>query len=414
MKRIKRSVLLTAGAAAIAGNVYLIVKDDSKAVRTEWLDEWDRAKIADVVQSFSAEGVIVPSDEYPIYFDSSKGSLEEVLVKEGDAIQPGTDLFRYSPEDVDDEIARLTAEKKEAEQTISLIDNQLSQLRILLSQAEQEENLNLTAPSTDNDETTVIQSGDASTSLEQEILEKETEKQKLQEEVKKYDSLLAAQESKKDGLTVKSTHEGYVKSIDTTLSNPLIVINSSVPAVQGVFTEKQVAKAAVNQRVEVTVDTTLDQFDGTLGAVNTYPEEAPTVKQDSLYPFSAQLSGAETADLFPGLKANVKVVTAEQLDAVTVPHTAFLKRGDKLYVVVMDANGQLQRREVEAGLHADGTYQIASGVEDNELIVINPNELVVKSGSFITPVDLENIKKKPWATMTHTEKVKYALMGFLS
>ncbi|MCI2253044.1 efflux RND transporter periplasmic adaptor subunit [Domibacillus sp. PGB-M46] len=418
MKKIKKQVWLAASAVVIAGNLYLIFKEDSRAVRSEWLTDWDRSETGDVVESFSAEGVVVPSDEYPIYFDESKGSLEEVFVKEGEAIQPGTPLFQYSPDVIEDEIARLTAEKDQTQQQISLIDNQLSQLRLLLSEAENEENETAnTDDSSDSDsdgDTTIVQSGDASTGVEESILQQETEKQKLQEEVKKYDTLIAAQEAKKDNLTVKSTNEGYVKKIDTSLNNPVMIINSSVPAVKGVFDEKQMAKSAPDQRVEVTVDTTLEQFSGSLSSVSTYPEEEPSVKRASLYPYSAQLSGAASSDLYPGLKASVKVITDEQPDVVTIPNTAILRKNQKSYAIVLNQEGLLERRRIETGLHVDGVYQVTKGVEDGEAIVIDPYRLVMKHGPFITPIDTDHIKKKPWNELSRTEKIKYALMGFLS
>ncbi|MEM1502908.1 efflux RND transporter periplasmic adaptor subunit [Domibacillus sp. 8LH] len=416
MKKIKKQVWLAASAVVIAGNLYLIFKEDSKAVRSEWLTDWDRSETGDVVESFSAEGVVVPSDEYPIYFDESKGSLEEVLVKEGDAIQPGEELFRYSSDVIDDEIARLTAEKDQTQQQISLIDNQLSQLRLLLSEAENEENeTSNTDDSSDTDsDTTIVQSGDASTGVEESILQQETEKQKLQEEVKKYDTLIAAQEAKKDNLTVKSTNEGYVKKIDTSLNNPVMIINSSVPAVKGVFDEKQMAVAQSGQSVEVTVDTTLEQFGGSISSVSTYPEEEPSVKRKSLYPYSAQLSGAASSDLYPGLKATVKVITQEQPDVVTIPNTAILRKNQKSYAIVLNQEGLLERRRIETGLHVDGVYQVTKGVEEGEAIVIDPYRLVMKHGPFITPIDTDHIKKKPWNELSRTEKIKYALMGFLS
>jgi HlyD family secretion protein len=414
MKKIKKQVWLVASAAVIAGNLYLIFKEDSKAGRTEWLTDWDRAETGDVVESFSAEGVVIPSDEYPIYFDESKGALEQVLVQEGDEIQPATPLFEYSSDRIDEEIDELTVEKEQIQQQISLIDNQISQLQILLSQAESEEG-NTTVPLSDSDsDTTIIQNGDASTTIEKDILQQETEKQKLQEEVKKFDTLIADQEAKKSDLIVTSTTDGYVKKIDTSLNNPLLIINSSVPAVQGVFDEKQVAKAEAGQRVEVTVDTTLDQFGGSLDTVSSYPEEEPSVKQKSLYPYSAQLTNIESSELYPGLKANVKVITAEEPNVVTIPNTVILKKNKKSYAVIMNTNGLLERRQIETGLHVDGVYEVVSGVETGEAIVINPYELIMEHGSFITPINADHVKKKPWNELSRTEKMKYALIGFLS
>ncbi|OKL36387.1 efflux RND transporter periplasmic adaptor subunit [Domibacillus mangrovi] len=419
MKKIRKQVWLAAGAIIIGGNLYLTFKEDSKADRTEWLHEWDRASTGDVVQSFSTEGVVVPSDEYPIYLDESIGSLKQVLVKEGDAIQPGDSLFEYSSTNIDEEIDRLTAEKEQTQQHISLIDNQLSQLRVLLSQAESKESNRQTSTSTnstnDHDSnTTIISSGDASTTIENEILQQETEKQKLQEETKKYDKLISSHEAKKSTLIVKSTNEGYVKKVDSSLNNPLLIINSSVPAVEGVFDEKQVQKAAASQRVEVTVDTTAEQFDGALVTVSQYPEEEPSVKRRSLYPFSAQLSGIESSDLYPGLKANVNVITAEALEAVTIPGTSILKSNKKTYVVIMNTQGKLERRLIETDLTVDGIFQVTDGVESGEAIVVHPHELVMKGGPFITPIHAAHVKKKTFNDLSRTDKMKYILIGVLS
>ncbi|OLN24074.1 hypothetical protein BTO30_01245 [Domibacillus antri] len=416
MKRIKKRVCLAASTVVIAGNLYLIFKEDSKAARTEWLTEWDRAATGDVIQSFSAEGVVVPSTEYPVYFDSSIGSLQQVLVEEGDAVETGTPLFEYSSSKIDEEIDDLNAEKEQTEQQISLIDNQISQLRILLSQAENEENGSqaLSDTSADNGDITVIPSGDASTTIEKEILQQETEKQKLQEAVKKYDRLIASQEARKNDLIVQSTSEGYVKKIDTSLNNPLLIINSSIPAIEGVFDEKQVQQAAAGDRVEVSVDTTAEQFEGSLGTVSQFPEEEPSVKRKSLYPFSAQLNGMQSADLYPGLKAHVKVVTNEAPEAVTIPGTAILKKNNKTYAVIMNKNGSLERRAIETGLTVDGVFEVTGGVMSGEAIVINPHELLMKRGPFITPINADHIKKKTFNELSRTEKVKYILIGVLS
>lgn len=419
MKKIRKQVWLAAGAIVIAGNLYLTFKEDSKADRTEWLHEWDRASTGDLVQSFSTEGVVVPSDEYPIYLDERIGSLKQVLVKEGDAIQPGTSLFEYSSTNIDEEIDRLTAEKEQTEQHISLIDNQLSQLRVLLSQAESRDSNSQTSTNTNstNDRgsnTTIISSGDASTTIENEILQQETEKQRLQEETKKYDKLISSQEAKKSTLIVKSANEGYVKKVDSSLNNPLLIINSSVPAVEGVFDEKQVQKAAASQRVEVTVDTTAEQFDGSLVTVSQYPEEEPSVKRQSLYPFSAQLSGIESSDLYPGLRANVNVITAEALEAVTIPGTSILKSNQKTYAVIMNTQGKLERRRIETDLTVDGFFQVTDGVESGEAIVIHPHELMLKGGPFITPIHADHVKKQTFNELSRTDKMKYILLGVLS
>jgi HlyD family secretion protein len=99
---------------------------------------------------------------------------------------------------------------------------------------------------------------------------------------------------------------------------------------------------------------------------------------------------------------------------VTIPNTAILKKNKKLYAIIMNKEGLLERRRIETGLHVDGVYQVTNGVEAGEAIVIDPHSLIMKRGSFITPIDTDHVKKKPWNELSRTEKIKCALMGFLS
>jgi multidrug efflux pump subunit AcrA (membrane-fusion protein) len=72
--------------------------------------------------------------------------------------------------------------------------------------------------------------------------------------------------------------------------------------------------------------------------------------------------------LRPGLYAYAAIIAAERTDALTVPTTAVVRDGGQPYVVVV-ADGQARRREIEVGLSDGQRVEVASGLEGDEAIV---------------------------------------------
>ncbi|MEK4027866.1 hypothetical protein MKZ02_04785 [Pseudobacillus sp. FSL P4-0506] len=415
MKRIKKSVWLTASVLIIAGNLCLTFKEDSKADRSQWLTEWNQSAKDDVVESFQTTGVIIPADEYPIYFDKNEGTFLRFLVEKGQQVDAGTPLFEYSSSKLEQEIEELEAEKKQTEKQVQLIDGQISKLNTILDKIEREERV---ADDKKDDEKDDKKDSAAKVTVEKDIIDQETEKLKLEEEIRKYDSLISQTESKKNNLVVKSEKEGVVKNLNARLDNPIITIRSPEAAVQGVFDEQQMNKVKEGLMIHASVDPLPVTFQGEISSIEKFPEQEPSVKRKSLYPFTAQLDKSnmkEAADqLLPGMKANVTVVTKEALQAVTVPASTLMKTGNHSYVFVLNTKGQIEKRAVQKGLLVDGLQEIKSGLKAGEKVVAHPEKLIAKQDRFITPADYTAIQKKQLEQLTKTERLKFMLMGVLS
>ncbi|MFK2826375.1 hypothetical protein QYG89_11990 [Bacillus sp. B190/17] len=413
MKRVKKKVWLTASALFVASNLYLTFKDDSKADRTQWLTKWTQSANDDVVETFQTTGVVIPADEYPIYFDKDQGTFLKFLVEKGQNVGVGTPLFEYSSARLEREIEKLEAEKTQTEKQIRLIDRQISKLNNILSKIEKEEKAEI-----DNEDNPKVTNSAAKVTVENEIIHQETEKQKLEEEVAKYDTLIAKTESEKSSLIVKSDKSGIVKELNSELNNPIMTIRSSEVAMQGVFNEQQLNKVKEGLTIHASVDPLPVTFHGEISSIEKFPEQEPSVKRQSLYPFVAQLDKNNVEDaadqLLPGMKANVTVVTNEAVQAVTVPASTLIKSGKKSYVFVLNSKGKIEKRAVKKGLIVDGLQEIKSGLKAGEKIVADPTKLMIQKGEFITPADYDSLNKKQLQQLTKKERVKFLLMGILS
>ena len=67
----------------VATNFYLLLKDDSPVARSVYIDQWTSAKEQNLIETKRTEGVTIPLEEQPVYYDMSKGSFEGFVVKKG-------------------------------------------------------------------------------------------------------------------------------------------------------------------------------------------------------------------------------------------------------------------------------------------------------------------------------------------
>jgi HlyD family secretion protein len=71
----------------------------------------------------------------------------------------------------------------------------------------------------------------------------------------------------------------------------------------------------------------------------------------------------------PNASVNVQIVVGEKHGALSIPRTALLREGDHRYVFVLE-NGRARRRNVSVGLIGLSEVEIASGLSENEIVLI--------------------------------------------
>jgi RND family efflux transporter MFP subunit len=90
----------------------------------------------------------------------------------------------------------------------------------------------------------------------------------------------------------------------------------------------------------------------------------------------------QTKDMVQGLKPGMSAAVTVQLNRVkkpvlTVPVEAVLdplERGKKPTIVVKNAAGEIEEREVETGLNNERMVEIRSGLKEGERVVVNPSK----------------------------------------
>jgi HlyD family secretion protein len=400
-KKQRTIIIAVLCACLIAGNLYLIFKKDSKIEKTQWIDKWTRVKIGNLAESFHTTGVITPQKEYPVYFDPSMGTFDKFLVEKGDKVSPGTELFQYSPAEVEEERAKWLAEKEQAEREIDLITEEIQKLENIQSSLQ-----------SNSDQTPSV----AEVTVKNQILEQQTEIGKLQEEVKKYDTLIHELDQKMQQLTVKSPYAGYVEKINDQLNNPIVIIRSLKPAVQGVLSEKQRKQVAEGLKVIVSVDTKKKQYTGKIIKVDSYPEDDPSVHKNSYYPFKAQLFHVKDSNgpLLPGSKANVTIITKESLRTLVVPSSSVFKDQKKNYVLILNREGIIEKREIAKGIHVGQKQEIVQGVKLGEAVIPNPQDIQKVNSPFITPLKFSDTDKKAIQNLRKKDMLLYFMLGVLS
>lgn len=164
-------------------------------------------------------------------------------------------------------------------------------------------------------------------------------------------------------------------------SSPLLSITGNGGVVARVLLpESDIFSLAVGQAAYVTVST-LDyqSIPGVVTAVS------PTVD-----PVSGQVSAEVHFDdpenlLRPGLSGRVSIITESITDTVVLP-LSVLRRTRNGYQVAVSVNGTADLREVTTGLISKGNVQITSGLEFGDIVIILGQNSVIQDG----PIEVVN------------------------
>jgi macrolide-specific efflux system membrane fusion protein len=136
--------------------------------------------------------------------------------------------------------------------------------------------------------------------------------------------------------------------------------------------ESDVSKIHAGDSASVTFDALGDAraFEGTVAKID--PAQK-LIEGVVFYEATVLLaSGQDLSLVRPGMSSNVTVRAAEFTDALSVPSRSVLVRDGSKYVRLQAADGTIEEREVQAGLHADGgRTQILSGLEEGETVVVS-------------------------------------------
>jgi len=143
-------------------------------------------------------------------------------------------------------------------------------------------------------------------------------------------------------------------------------------------------KIKMGQKADLTING--NKYEGTVASIsrvaNTNANGAAVVKAE------IHIDNPDE-NLFLGIEAKVKIQCETVKEAMTLPLTCvnYDTKGSFCYVVV---DGVIERREVTTGLSSDHSVQIIEGIDSNDEVITEVNEMIAEGMSVVSmPVDSE-------------------------
>lgn len=286
-----------------------------------------------VSETVSVTGELVPQEFADLSFQST-GTLDKLLVKEGDAVR---------------------AEQTVASLDSSVLQSQLDDALVAKSIAEEDEKL-------------------SRRSGWKKLAPEEREKKKLaSEQAREKVQTVRGQINDK---TIFAPFDGKVSKVDVRVGE--VVTASDVIArvakekdflIEARVPESDVAKITLGMRAKVTFDafSSDEIFDTEVTEV----ARSSTIVQDVVF-YIVKFRLAKTDDrLRDGMTANLDIETAKRENILVVPFRTLVREGGKTYAEVKRGDGQFEKVEVATGLEGDeGMVEIKSGLKEGDEVTI--------------------------------------------
>jgi HlyD family secretion protein len=78
-------------------------------------------------------------------------------------------------------------------------------------------------------------------------------------------------------------------------------------------------------------------------------------------------------NLRPETSLDVKIITQEHKKVLTIPERSIFKDKDKWFVFILNSESKLELKEVKIGLKNEDNAEIVKGLEENQIIVLEPD-----------------------------------------
>lgn len=367
------------GAASVvvlgAGGILLFRQPSQTAVKDE-ATHLVVAKEGSVASSVLLSGTVTAKNEQYVYFDASKGDLDEILVSVGDKVSEGQALVKYSSSEAQ-------AAYDSASRAVAKADRHINELNQARNEAASAPAPQL--PASAGGEGAAVQtpapvSGNSVSSIDAQLGDARDARADAAAQLSKAQSQL-------DAMTVLSTLEGTVVEVNRNVSKSptgasqvvVHVVSNENLQVKGELSEYNLANLSVGQEVTFTSKVYQDKsWTGKLSYISDYPKnngEATSAaaaaggNSGSKYPYTIDVT-SEIGDLKQGFSVSVEVKNKSK--AILVPLTSVVNENDKNYVWVLDE--QKKAKKVEVGLgNADADNQeITSGLTNGVKVISNP------------------------------------------
>ena len=368
------------GAASVvvlgAGGIFLFRQPSQTAVKDE-ATHLVVAKEGSVASSVLLSGTVTEKNEQYVYFDASKGDLDEILVSVGDKVSEGQALVKYSSSEAQ-------AAYDSASRAVAKADRHINELNQARNEAASAPAPQLPTPAGGEGaagQTPAPVSGNALSSIDAQLGDARDARADAAAQLSKAQSQL-------DAMTVLSTLEGTVVEVNRNVSKSptgasqvvVHVVSNENLQVKGELSEYNLANLSVGQEVTFTSKVYQDKsWTGKISYISDYPKnngEAASAataaaggNSGSKYPYTIDVT-SEIGDLKQGFSVSVEVKNKSK--AILVPLTSIVTENDKNYVWVLDEQKKAKKVEVSLGNADADNQEITSGLTNGVKVISNP------------------------------------------
>lgn len=373
-KKAKKWQLYTAigiaSAIVIGAAGILIFRQPSQSAVKDETSHIVTAKEGSVASSVLLSGTVTAKNEQYVYFDGSKGDLDEILVSVGDKVEEGQALVKYSSADAQ-------AAYDAASRAVAKADRHINEL----NKARENANSAPVSPQVPT-EAGLPEQAPAETSsvssIDSQISDAKDNRADAVAQLNKAQAQL-------DAATVLSTLEGTVVEVNRNVSKSptgssqvmVHVVSNENLQVKGELSEYNLANLSVGQEVTFTSKVYQDKsWTGKISYISDYPKNNGEAANAALggntgskYPYTVDVT-SEIGELKQGFSVSVEVKNKSK--AILVPLTSVITENDKNYVWLVDDQKKAKKVEVTLGNADADNQEITSGLTDGAKVISNP------------------------------------------
>ena len=373
-KKVKKWQLFTAigvaSAIVISAAAIMIFRQPSHSVVQDETSHIVVAKEGSVASSVLLSGTVTAKNEQYVYFDASKGDLDEILVSVGDKVEEGQALVKYSSADAQ-------AAYDAASRAVAKADRHINEL----NKARENANSAPVSPQVPT-EAGLPEQAPAETSsvssIDSQISDAKDNRADAVAQLNKAQAQL-------DAATVLSTLEGTVVEVNRNVSKSptgnsqvvVHVVSNENLQVKGELSEYNLANLSVGQEVTFTSKVYQDKsWTGKISYISDYPKNNGEAANAALggntgskYPYTVDVT-SDIGELKQGFSVSVEVKNKSK--AILVPLTSVITENDKNYVWVVDDQKKAKKVEVTLGNADADNQEITSGLTDGAKVISNP------------------------------------------
>ncbi|WP_049536371.1 efflux RND transporter periplasmic adaptor subunit [Streptococcus pseudopneumoniae] len=373
-KKVKKWQLFTAigvaSAIVISAAGIMIFRQPSQSAVQDETSHIVVAKEGSVASSVLLSGTVTAKNEQYVYFDASKGDLDEILVSVGDKVEEGQALVKYSSADA--QVAYDAASR-----AVAKADRHIEEL----NKARENASAAPASPQVPTEAGLPEQAQAATSSvssIDSQISDAKDNREDAVAQLNKAQAQL-------DAATVLSTLEGTVVEVNRNVSKSptgssqvmVHVVSNENLQVKGELSEYNLANLSVGQEVTFTSKVYQDKsWTGKISYISDYPKNNGEAANAALggntgskYPYTVDVT-SDIGELKQGFSVSVEVKNKSK--AILVPLTSVVTENGKNYVWLVDDQKKAKKVEVTLGNADADNQEITSGLTDGAKVISNP------------------------------------------